>query len=195
MQSDELIRLAELENDPAVIYAVDRDMRLIYCNAAWDRFALENSGEDWLRDRSLSTDLMAVIPPPLRGFYCQAWAEVRRMGRPWDHEYECSSPGLLRRFHMHVTLLPGARDQVPLVVLNSLLVEKPHPNRPVGWDASLFLDKAGIITMCCHCRRTRLAFGQEEWVWAPFLVRALPENVSHGICPPCAQIHYGELAT
>jgi len=154
---------------------------------------LENGGENWLRDRNLSTDLMAVIPPP-RGFCCKAWANVRRTGRPWDHEYECSSPGLLRRFHIHVTLLPGARDYVLLVVVNPLLVEKPHPDRLVGGGASLFVDQAGIITMCCHCRRKRLALRQEEWVWAPFLVRVVPENVSHGLCPLCAQMHYSEFA-
>ena len=32
------------ESDPAVIYALDRDYRLIHCNLAWDRFALENNG-------------------------------------------------------------------------------------------------------------------------------------------------------
>lgn len=34
--------LARYEDDPAIVYGVDSEFRIRYCNAAWDRFAAEN---------------------------------------------------------------------------------------------------------------------------------------------------------
>ena len=38
-----------VEADTAVIFCLDADLRITYCNPAWDRFALENGGEHLCR--------------------------------------------------------------------------------------------------------------------------------------------------
>ena len=44
------IDIAGIEQDPSVIFVLDREYRLRWCNAAWDQFARENNGEQLLRD-------------------------------------------------------------------------------------------------------------------------------------------------
>ena len=33
------------DNDDSVIYLLDPDLKIVRCNAAWDRFAVANGGE------------------------------------------------------------------------------------------------------------------------------------------------------
>ena len=35
-----------VETDPAVIFCLDAELRLTYCNAAWDQFAQENGAPE-----------------------------------------------------------------------------------------------------------------------------------------------------
>lgn len=179
----ELGPLKNFEDDPAVIYAVNQSLRLVYCNAAWDRFALENGGLTVVRELQIGVDLLSVIPDPLRTFYLDAFERVLATGVAWDHDYECSSAERSRNFHMRVTPPPW-QSQV-LIVINSLIAEGPHPGTCVDSDPTALLDPHGIVTMCCHCRRSRLPSGTREWIWVPALVRDMPVNVSHGLCPVC----------
>ncbi len=178
-------RLNAFEDDPAVIYAVSQGLRLLYCNAAWDRFALENGGPTVVRQHQIGVDIRSVIPEPLRSFYLDAFARVRTTGEPWDHDYECSSPERFRLFHMRVTPFAWQSQRRILIVVNSLVAEGPHPGPGVDSNRAALHDEDGIVTMCCHCRRTRLPSGAREWIWVPSLVRDMPLNVSHGLCPPC----------
>ena len=74
-----------------VIFMVDSEMRITYCNPAWDQFALANGGEDFVAARALGTDLMQVIPDPLRDFYSEAFQRCRQYHLTFDIDYECSS--------------------------------------------------------------------------------------------------------
>jgi hypothetical protein len=75
--------------------------------------------------------------------------------------------------------------------MNSPILEEPHPERDAPYDTDALRDKHGLITMCTHCRRTRLPVSPDTWVWVPELVRRMPPEVSHGICSVCFDIYYG----
>lgn len=82
-------------------------------------------------------------------------------------------------------------DQSPfLVVINSLVLEQAQQRPGIHYDMSALREKNGLITMCSHCRRTRLP-EDDSWVWVPELVRRMPREVSHGICAVCFEIYYG----
>jgi PAS domain-containing protein len=180
-----------LEHDPAVIYVVDARMQIVYCNAAWDSFALANGGDSLLRPAPIGRDVMAVVPWDLHEFYVLAFEEVRRSGRHWDHRYECSSADVFRRFHMRVSAASPDEASTPLIIVNSLEFEQPHQYPPGLEDLRSYRDRNGIVTMCCHCRRTKRPEALEVWDWVPEFVREGPARVSHGLCAPCFQIHYG----
>jgi hypothetical protein len=181
---------SSFEQDPAVIYVVDASLRIIYCNAAWDRFALSNGGGALVRAHQVGRDLATAIPPALQAFYWQAFEQVWNTGAAWTHEYECSSPEVLRKFQMRVTSATPGDKNAPLVIVNSLVAEAPHSR--ISYDPldAVYRDAEGVLTMCCHCRRFRRAHAK-IWDWVPAFVRSMPEGVSHGLCDPCVQLHYG----
>lgn len=170
---------------------VDDSLTIVYCNAAWDRFALANGGADVVRARQVGRNLAPAVPWVLRDFYWRAFENVWKTGVPWEHDYECSSADVFRGFHMRVELLSRRVNRSPLVIANSLAASLPHSGDTQAGLEDRYRDADGIITMCCHCRRTKRPSGLEIWDWAPDFLRAPPRNVSHGLCGPCVQLHYG----
>ena len=114
--------LKSLEADHSIIYMLSPDLRIIYCNKAWDEFAILNGGVGLSREAVLGTSISDVIAEPLKRFYEKAFDRAQKELKPWEHDYECSSPGLFRLFHMRV--LPLANSY--LLVENSLIVERPQ---------------------------------------------------------------------
>ncbi len=182
--------LSAYEESPDVIYVVDSVLNILYCNAQWDRFALSNGGRHLLRRNRIGSSIVEVTPAALRPFYGSLYARVLLEGEEAGCVYECSSPDTFRRYHMHMTrkdLLSGGSC---LVIVNSLILEEPRPRPDTDVDFKTLREETGLITMCSHCRRTRIP-GSGTWVWVPDLVRKMPLEVSHGLCPVCLEIHYG----
>jgi hypothetical protein len=120
-------RLARLEEDPSIVYMLGPELRIVYCNRAWDDFAALNGGVGINRQAVLGASVMEAIVMPLRPFYARGFGGAQRESRAWEHDFECSSPELYRLFRMRV--LPLADSY--LMVENSLRVERPHgPEHP-----------------------------------------------------------------
>lgn len=185
------IPLEKLENDPAIIFALDRNLRLIFCNASWARFARENDGEAWLAEHALGKNIMDVVAQPLQPFYQRAYASARETAEPWEHQYECSSPEKYRAFQMRILPLPTTRG---FLIVNSLAVEREHGTGLLEHlpAAATYESEAGLITMCSHCRRTVRVDGSKTWDWVPEHLR-LRGKVSHGLCIPCYSYFYPDL--
>lgn len=181
----------EVEADHSIIFMLDPNLRIVYCNAAWDLFASRNNGVSLLRSAVSGTAVLDAIPEPLKSFYARHFAQVAAMGTPWEHDYECSSPDLYRLFHMRVLPLSDSY----LLVENSLRFEEPHgPDRPsMPADPSLYLNKHGMLTMCSHCRRTRRVTSEHQWDWVQPYVGKPPGSVSHGLCLNCRAFFYPEI--
>ena len=183
---------SSLEQDPAVIYWLDQELRIVDCNEAWDRFALENRGYNLSRQKQLGRCIMDVIPFELQPFFEDAYRTANISKQPFEHSYECSSASLYRTFRM--TAHPNVAGD-GYVVVNSLSVERPHSAERTACEAidAVYQNQHGITTMCCHCHRTRVAVSKTDWHWVPEYVERLPVSISHTICAVCLSVHYPQF--
>ncbi len=182
--------LRSLDLNSSVIYVLDRRYCIVYCNPAWNSFALENDGKNLEREIVTGKPCLDVIPSSLRPFYESAFATVSQLNQPWEHDYECSSPEKYRVFHMRVLPLHGTH----LLVENSLFIERSHgPNGDeTPADHSKYIDQNGMVAMCAHCRKTLAVDpgGQNNWEWIPSYLISTPAPVSHCLCPTCLAYYY-----
>jgi PAS domain-containing protein len=183
-------RIENVEADTSIIYMLDSEMRIVYCNKAWDQFASVNRGSRFNRRAVLGMHILDVVAGPLKDFYENGFAQAKETGQPWEHDYECSSPASFRLFHMRVLPLTDSY----LLVENSLRFERPHgPERPaMPVDSALYVSKGGMLTMCAHCRRTRRigTTSAPVWDWVPAYLVEPPGPVSHGLCRNCHAYFY-----
>ena len=180
--------IQDLERSKSVVYVLDRDHCILYCNQAWDDFAEQNGGHGLIRTSILGRNILQAMDAPLRRFYATVYRQVLETGQPFELDFECSSPELYRVFHMRV--LP-VQNGGRLLVINSLAVERPHgldrPAQPAG--LALYADAHGFLHMCAHCRRTR-RMEDSRWDWVPSYLHQPPAPVSHGLCPACMAYFY-----
>jgi hypothetical protein len=192
---DSLAREAAIEGfegDRSVVYVLDDDLRLAYCNKAWDEFAEHNGGAHLQRIEQVGHRVLDAISEPLKAFYRSVFERSLADSTPWEHSYECSSPECYREFHMQVLPL-----QAPprLVIVNSLVVEKAHERVKRAPLTAVYRTAGGIIGMCMHCRRTRRSEEPDIWDWVPEFLAKPPDNVSHGLCPTCFRYYYPQVAS
>ena len=163
---------------------VGDDFRILYCNPAWDCFAVENGGGTCVASAVAGSSLLAPVPPSLIAFYLRAFATARSTNDPFAFDYQCSSPEQHREFRMEIFPLSEG-----FAVIHSLRVQCAHAEGLVQ-PSTVHSGVGGVITMCCHCRRTRRASEPAVWDWVPDYVRTPPLTVSHGLCPPCREHYY-----
>lgn len=179
--------LAALERETQSAYLLSLGLSIIAVNDGWRRFARAN-GAPALAQGAEGQPLLEVVAEPLRSFYERSFARVRQEGKPWYHEYECSSPSVYRRLAMRVDLTaPGDA----FVVVHSSLVEVPMA-REAAPEARLddYVNSRGVVIQCANCRRVRRRAPEELWDWLPWLVTTRPSNLSHGLCRTCATLYY-----
>lgn len=183
--------IEEFENDRSVVYVLDQDLKLAYCNKAWDEFAEHNGGARLRRIEQVGHPVLDATSEPLKAYYKAVFERSLAEHRPWEHSYECSSPECYREFHMQVLPL-----QAPprLVIVNSLVVEKAHDRIRRPPLTAVYQTAGGVIEMCMHCRRTRRREESDIWDWVPEFLATLPGNVSHGLCPTCLHYYYPQVA-
>ena len=184
------IGVDSLETHKGTIFGIWPDRRLAYFNPWWFRFAVENGGEgsiplDWALGRSV----MDSVPDSLGDFYENLYRSVLdrdpASGSPVQHEYECSSAEIFRRFLMTLYRLG---NQEGILVVNSLVIERPHdkavrpPREPLP-DA--YSDEGGFIHQCASCRRVMNMKETGRWDWVPAWVARPPTRTSHTLCDTC----------
>jgi hypothetical protein len=138
---------------------------------------------------------MAAIPDPLQPFYSQIFTTALAStpaptARPLQHEYECSSASLYRRFLM--TVYP-VKNGAGLLVVNTLAAERRHDAEerpPHAANPALYVDQDGIVRQCTHCRRIQVAGSSDLWHWVPAWVEHCPPSTSHTLCTFCLDYYY-----
>lgn len=174
-----------LEHSADVIFALDRNLRLVYRNPAWDQFAAENGAPELANNAVIGTDLFQVIGEDLLGFYIAAFERVGREGTIWECLYECSSPQVLRKFRMQIQPLAPSG----YLVRNNLVSEQPQPSS-AALDSAEYVNSNSLIVVCMHCRCSQRVTPPFYWEFVPaHLERGLP-NVSHSLCPVCLEYFY-----
>jgi hypothetical protein len=186
---DHLSRITQaLFGSPAVSYILDsRQLRLMYCNPAWDRFAKANGAPQLTSGSVIGSDLFDAIPSVLRSAYSKAFQQVLSTGQVWEQSYECSSPTLFRKFRMRIHLL---KPQNWFLVTNALIFERPH-TRTTELDSNAYVDANGLITTCAHCRCSRRVDSSNQWDFVSEHLRVKSSvKVSHVLCPVCRVYFY-----
>lgn len=187
-----------LPGDPAVyrddatsIFGLWPDFRLAWVNRGYLEFAAANDGGDVPARWAAGAPLWEAVGEPLTDFYLPHFERLLREGRAWSHTYECSSPTTYRRNRMTVS---PVKDRQGLLVVNAVVAEAPHDvaERPPREPSPVYVGAGGLVKMCANCRRAIRTDGG-GWDWVPAYVRRIPLNVSHGLCPLCAQWLYGDL--
>lgn len=177
----------DLDRRPATVFGLWSDWRIAYVNDAWDRFATDNGGQPAIGERwDLGASYLDAVPGLLHPFYQQLYDRSGGSRHPSSHDYECSSPDQYRCFHMDVYALA---DRAGFIVVNSLLVERPHDDGIGPPVAVEYHDEHGMLHQCMHCRRVENLL-RARWDWVPAWVERVPQHTSHGLCPVCLAYYY-----
>ena len=183
------VPFAVLETTPHACFALTESLAISYCNPAWDRFARENGGgPEVLANQVLLTPFLRYLPNDLVPHFQTLFKNVRTLARPEAQDYECSSAQVFRLYRMQVYPMQAGCG---FLVINALRVAHPHDRESFHPDDSKYLHKDGLIRMCANCRRSRRAENPAAWDWVPDYVEHPPTNISHGVCPFCAEYYYG----
>jgi len=180
-----------LEKSVSVCYVLDSNHCIIYCNPAWDQFAKLNGAPELAGDNVIGSSLFSAIPDMLTRYYMDAFVTVRRDEAVWERSYECSSPGMFRKYRMRIHFMKG-RDW--FFITNPLIFERPH-RCPVKPDPQKYIHTNGLITMCAHCRCSNRVDIPGQWDFVPdhlLITGKASLNVSHGLCPICHAYFYPE---
>lgn len=112
-----------LNSTANTVFGLWPDLRLAYTNPGWARFAALNDGEPDISCRwAIGSNIAAAISEPLRPFFVENYARCLWEMRPWEFDYDCSSPDMFRLYRMTVYPLNGDG----LLAVNSPRVESPH---------------------------------------------------------------------
>lgn len=180
--------LADIDASDNQVYLLDTDLRVLHRNPAATRFILDNSGQPGALPSA--EPVTRHFAEPVRSFYKSLFEAAQLVGDPVDHDYDCSSPGLYRRFRLRIYPRPDGR----LLLRHQCIVEKPHPAAPMPHRHDRYRTAEGLITQCCHCRATRRVDDPLTWDWVPELVETLRPDISHGLCHPCFEHYFPEAA-
>lgn len=138
-------RFESLEMISDSAFALRADLRLSYVNPAYVHFGSENGGQQIDSFTGIGTYIGDVLVGPLRDFYLAAYLRVLEKGERWDHEYECSSSTLFRRYLQSIYPLKGGAG---LVVVNRLIVEDAHKLKAEDPDRNRYVNSKGLIVQC-----------------------------------------------
>lgn len=171
-----------------VMYLLDDELRLVDCNPAWERFALENGGHGLSRPEVCGRLILDFVPDVLRTFYLHKYWLAKRAAGPTYFDYDCSTPERIRLFRMTMSPL----DELLLVTNQLRLEEKCAPRLPLTVEeGSHYISSTGFVIMCANCRKTRQRESEAHWDWIPEMLSQDAFKVSHSLCPKCKAHLYG----
>lgn len=182
---------ASVESSPHACFALTESLDIFYCNAAWDRFALENSAAPGVLAASvLHKPFLQFVPEDMHLVYGKIFQRARAQGRMQSLDYECSSARVFRVYRMQAYPLKPGRG---FVVINSLVTVHPHTRAACEPNDASYRDNDGLIHMCANCRRTRRVENSAAWDWVPAYVAHTRLDATHTVCPFCREYYYGDF--
>jgi len=187
----ELAMLVEsLRLEPSVSFVLDDGLRFVYCNPAWDTFAIGQGAPQLALNALAGKPLFNFIPRLLQPFYRDAFRLVQIEQVNWEHLYQCPDPEEFKLYRMQIDPIV-ALDW--FLVRHTLAIKRSHAAvaRPGQHN---YLSDAGFITMCSHCCRCRRVSAAECWDFVPDYLENRPRTLEDGLCPEC-MIHYYPQAT
>jgi PAS fold len=180
-----------LNSEAAVCFLLDDQLRLIYCNPAWERYAIANGAPHLMGVQVVGRCILDSIAGELAGYYESLYRRALSTGEVQEQVFHCSSATLERLMVMRVHRL---RSASALLAVCSTRVERAHSRISSPVLQSLYRNSDSVIVMCSNCRRTRRACEPTaRWDWVPDFVEHRPPMVSHGLCGLCLEYYRWEL--
>jgi hypothetical protein len=187
-------RIKEIDNDLAefalwgwrstfqqsgsVTCVLKANTEIIYCNPAWDTFALSNHGERATGRCVLGHSIYEYIPSVLESHYKKLIGAALGERKIGASDYQCNSPDLFRSYRL--LLLPIPETDL-LAMVHFLRLEQTMFDK--GVPAANYHSSGPAVVMCAECRRTKREDG--DWDWVPEYLKSPPPRVSHAICQDC----------
>jgi hypothetical protein len=184
--------LKALDESPDIVYFLDCDFVLRGFNKAWVKFGEENGGWGIVQKYGLGAPVFPAIPESLQLFYQDAYRTAMLKKTSFEHDFQCSSPDKFRVFHQTAYPLP---DTAGVMIVNTIVETRPHSDEPMPLSERHFKPGTDIITICCHCRKTKDQTRPERWEWVPEVLSKYHASVSHGLCVTCHRSYYPEHFT
>lgn len=181
--------LRALRDSRDTAYVVDTDLVLRGWNSAYEQFAAANGATALTERFGLGASLLAIVRGSAADFYRQSYLRALQQRARFDHDYECSSPRLFRRFHQTAYPLRSGRG---LLVTHHIVHEYPHAGLAARVGPRHF-DETGWLTQCACCRKIRDRFDPAHWDWIPRLVESMHPRTTHSFCPHCLSFYYGDF--
>jgi hypothetical protein len=167
-------------------YTLDKSDAIIAVAGNWDRFAVENGGDDLLSTKIIGHRLDRFIAGDVtRMFVRTMLMSARTLKRNVRRTYRCDSPQI-KRF-MEMTIVPCS-DGVLEVSHRQIRTE---PYRHAVTITAAAGTTTGLIKRCSVCNRVRL---RQSWRDAddallapcpPTAGAAAQLTVIYGVCPDC----------
>lgn len=180
---DSRFGLTVLDRDRSSIAAIAPDGRIAWTNAGWNAFARANGGRG--PSIRVGANYFDAIRGEIRRPFEAAAAACLAGEEPFDQDYECSSALLFRAYHLR--MLPLAAQG--LLLVHSLIEERPQDRASEPADESRYRDEHGLIAQCTNCRRVR-APADGSWHWVPEWAAATPKEVTHVLCAVCRGFYW-----
>lgn len=180
-----------LEKSKYSIYALSKDLKFIYFNPAWYKFAKKNGFDKAVAKKTVlgSSFIKALHGVRLRLYFYNHYKKAIRTGKVWHHEYECSSKKKYRFFHQTAYPLPNKNG---LLIIHAEMFKLPMGNMNRENFHAIehrYLNADGQIVQCSNCRHTQRADQPEIWDWVSDWVKKLPANHRLTICPTCEHLY------
>lgn len=169
-----------------VIYSIDSADVIDHVNAAWNEFAIENSGKEYLADYVVGKKLWDFITGAEARFLSQKLAErVRQTRKALQVPFRCDAPDLRR--YMTMAIVPKERNGLSFVCD----VVRRESREPISILDPTRLKSDQFLMMCSWCKRIEV-----DKVWHEiedgitalglFEVDEVPQ-ISHTMCQSCLE--------
>ena len=170
-----------------VIYLLDDAWTIRAYNDAYLDFGVANGCPAIARAFGIGCSLLSVLNGTVADFYVRVYRHAIDHNMRFDHDYECSSSRVFRRFHQSVYPMSGGKA---LVVSHHLTREYPHAWQPQQF-ASRHFDERGWLTQCACCRKVKDHSEADKWDWVPRLVQHPHPRATQTYCGTCLTFCYG----
>jgi hypothetical protein len=190
-----LRRTLDAERWPA--FVLDREGCIVFTNAAWDTVSAEVDGPSGARVAG-SRWLAHIAGDELIEWHQALFERVLAQRRAEIHTAACNTPTWYRLFSTWYAPLVTQLGAAPegMVVSTSMIEDAPVEARYriAQPDEARHRQPTGIIVQCGGCRRVCVVGTTPRvWEFVPEYVAHRGNDVSHGLCQLCREVHYGML--
>ena len=164
-------------------YRVDANDRIVEVGGAWDRFALENDGDDAVANAVVGTSIWSNVIGDATRMYLEAvLTRARLEKKPIKIDYFCNSPKLQRKTRMELSSLP---DGSVLSRHSILKIQPLYSGSPAITDAKK------LVKSCTICKRVRVG---KTWVYSEEILNHQELNLFFGLCDDCKASNEARIA-